>query len=280
VFANRSLGAPVVTTRNTRTLRGLDFDLLSETEVVRDVIDKSREGHGGWVVTPNTDILRQVRKSAEAFALVRQASLTVPDGMPLIWAAKIRGKPLVERVTGSSLIYTLTEAAAEAGLSVYMLGGEPGVPEAAAENLVRRFQGLKVVGAHSPPLGFEKSSTGMAEVRERLLEAAPNIVYVGLGFPKQERVISELVPIMASTWFIGCGAAIPFAAGKVPRAPVWMQRCSLEWVHRLAIEPRRLSKRYLLHDLPFGLSLLALAAIDRISAIGGKELERPKYTRH
>lgn len=273
MFANRSLGAPVVTTRNTRTLRGLDFDLLSEAEIIRYVIDKSRDGHGGWVVTPNTDILRQVRKSAEALALVKQASLTVPDGMPLIWAAKIRGKPLVERVTGSSLIYTLTEAAAEAGLSVYMLGGEPGVPEAAAENLVRRFQGLKVVGAHSPPLGFEKSSTEMAVVRERLLEAAPNIVYVGLGFPKQERVISELVQIMASAWFIGCGAAIPFAAGKVPRAPVWMQRCSLEWVHRLAIEPRRLSKRYLLHDLPYGLSLLALAAIDRISAIGGKELE-------
>ena len=171
-------------------------------------------------------------------------------------------------VTGSSLIFTLTEAAVQSGMSVYLLGGEPGVPEAAAENLARRYEGLKVVGTDSPPMGFDKSPTGMATVRGRLLSAAPNIVYVGLGFPKQERVISELASAMPAAWFIGCGAAIPFAAGKVPRAPAWMQRCSLEWVHRLAIEPRRLSKRYLLQDLPYGLSLLTFAMIARIAKIG------------
>jgi N-acetylglucosaminyldiphosphoundecaprenol N-acetyl-beta-D-mannosaminyltransferase len=272
VSVKRSLDCPMATTWKTRTLRGLTFDLLSEAEIIRYVINESRAGHGGRIVTPNIDILRQVRKSAEARALVQQATLTVPDGMPLIWAAKIRGEPLIERITGSSLIFTLTEAAAQTGLSVYVLGGAPGVPEAAAENLVRRYQGLKVAGTDSPPFGFDKSPTGVTTIRERLLDAAPNIVYVGLGFPKQERIISELAPVMPSVWFIGCGAAIPFAAGRVPRAPVWMQRLSLEWVHRLAIEPRRLSKRYLLHDLPYGLSLMASAIVDRIAAIGGKEL--------
>jgi N-acetylglucosaminyldiphosphoundecaprenol N-acetyl-beta-D-mannosaminyltransferase len=149
-------------------------------------------------------------------------------------------------------------------LSVYLLGGEPGVPEAAAENLVRRYRGLKVAGTDSPTFGFDKSPIGMAAVREHILDAAPNIIYVGLGFPKQERVIRELVPVIPGAWFIGCGAAIPFAAGRVPRAPAWMQRSSLEWVHRLAIEPRRLSKRYLLHDLPYGLSLLISAVFYRI----------------
>lgn len=273
----RALETPTAAPRKTRTLAGLDFDLLSEAQVISHVITESRAGHGGWVVTPNVDILRQTRKNPETWMLVQEATLTVPDGMPLIWAAKISGEPLVERVTGSSLIFTLTDAAAQTGLSVYVLGGEPGVPEDAAENLARRYNGLKVVGTDSPPLGFDKSSTGMAAVRQRLVDAGPNIVYVGLGFPKQERVIRELAPVMPGVWFIGCGAAIPFAAGRVPRAPVWMQRSSLEWVHRLLIEPRRLSKRYLLHDLPCGLSLLASAAVNRIARIGGKRLLNESY---
>jgi N-acetylglucosaminyldiphosphoundecaprenol N-acetyl-beta-D-mannosaminyltransferase len=266
VFAKRALETPAAAPRKKRTLADLDFDLLSEAEVIHHVITESRAGHGGSVVTPNVDILRQARRSPEARTLAQQASVTVPDGMPLIWAAKISGEPLIERVTGSSLIFTLTEAAAQTGLSIYLLGGDPGVPEAAAEALVRRYQGLKVVGTDSPPFGFDKSPTGMAAVRQRLLDAAPNIVYVGLGFPKQERVIRELMPVIPAAWFIGCGAAIPFAAGRVPRAPVWMQRSSLEWVHRLAIEPRRLSKRYLLHDLPYGLSLLISAVVHRMGS--------------
>lgn len=271
MFDDRSLAAPIEGTRETQTLGGITFDLLSEAEVIRHVVTESRVGHGGWVVTPNTDILRQVRDNPAALTLVQEASLRVPDGMPLIWASKIRGKPLVERVTGSSLIFTLTEAAAQTGLSVYLLGGEPGVPQIAGESLSRRYQGLKVAGTDAPPFGFDKSPTGMTAVLQRLLDAAPNIVFVGLGFPKQERVICELAPMLPAAWFIGCGAAIPFAAGTVPRAPVWMQRCSLEWVHRLGIEPRRLSRRYLLHDLPYALGMLLSAAAERIAAMSGKE---------
>ena len=97
VFAKRSLDIPVAAARTRRTLSGLDFDLVSEAEVIRYVIEESRAGHGGWIVTPNVDILRQVRKNTELRMLVQQASMTVPDGMPLIWAAKISGEPLIER---------------------------------------------------------------------------------------------------------------------------------------------------------------------------------------
>ena len=275
VFAGNSLDASTATGRKTRTLRGVNFDLLSEAEVVRHVLSESRAGNGGWVATPNVDILCQLRKSPEMLVLVQHASLRVPDGMPLIWASKVRGEPLVERVTGSSLIYTLTEAAARSGLSIYLLGGEPGVPEAAAENLARRYQGLKVAGTDAPPFGFDKSSAEMAVVRQRLVDASPNIVYVGLGFPKQERIICELASVIPTTWFIGCGAAIPFAAGVVPRAPVWMQRFSLEWVHRLIIEPRRLCKRYLLHDLPYAIWLLAESIAVRIARTMIRKLYKP-----
>jgi N-acetylglucosaminyldiphosphoundecaprenol N-acetyl-beta-D-mannosaminyltransferase len=257
---------------NEQTIDGIDFNLMSETEVISHVIGESRVGRGGWIATPNVDILCQVRRNPEALRLVQKASLRMPDGMPIIWAGKIMGKPLVERVTGSSLIFTLTQAAAENGLSIYLLGGDPGVPEAAGENLTLRYQGLQVAGTDAPSVGFDGSIDGFMAVRQRLLNAEPKIVYVGLGFPKQERVICELLPVMPSAWFIACGAAITFAAETASRAPFWMQRSGLEWLHRLAKEPRRLFQRYIFNDLPYAIGLLALAVATRIAAICGKKM--------
>ncbi len=217
-------------------------------------------------MTPNIDICRKARNDPAALGLVQSASLIVPDGMPLLWAAKINGEPLVERVTGSSLIFTLTDAAAQTGLSIYFLGGSPGIPEAAAENLSRRCPSLKVVGTDAPMVGFDKSAAEVAAVCARVRDAAPNIVYVGLGFPKQEQLISQLIQVLPTAWFIGCGGAIPIAAGAVPRAPVWMQRSGLEWAHRLMREPRRLFRRYLVDGLPFTSGLLITAATKRVTS--------------
>lgn len=247
----------------TEILGSLRFDFLTEREVIQHVVSASRAGRGGSIVTPNVDICRQAHRDPSALSLIENASLVVPDGMPLLWAAKVRGTPFPERVTGSSLIFTLTEAAAAAGLSVYFLGGAPGVPDTAAENLSSRYQGLKVAGADSPALGFDESADDVDAVRARLCATVPDIVYVGLGFPKQERLIASLTPALPATWFVGCGAAIPFAAGITPRAPHWMQRCGLEWAHRLLLEPHRLFRRYLLDDLPFALALLLQAAMHR-----------------
>lgn len=264
--SERSTSAVPSAAGKTAVVSGIRFNLLSEDEVIRHIISESRHGRGGWVVTPNIDICRQVRRDSASLALVHSASLVVPDGMPLLWASKLKGEPLTERVTGSSLIFTLTEAAAQVGLTIYLLGGEPGVPDAAGENLALRYPGLKVSGVNAPPLGFDKSPAGVSAVLDQLWNAAPNIVYVGLGFPKQERLISKLAPAMPGTWFIGCGAAIPFAAGTVPRAPVWMQRSGLEWSHRLLKEPHRLFRRYLIEDLPFAAGLMIGSASQRLKS--------------
>jgi N-acetylglucosaminyldiphosphoundecaprenol N-acetyl-beta-D-mannosaminyltransferase len=245
-------------------LGGLRFDVLTEREVVQHVVNESGAGRGGVIVTPNIDICRQVRRVPTDLPLVENASLVVPDGMPLLWAAKVRGTPFPERVTGSSLIFTLTDVAATAGLSVYFLGGAPGVPEAAAANLATRYQGLKVAGTDSPVIGFDESPEGMRAVCLRVSDAGPDIVYVGLGFPRQERLIASLVSALPVAWFVGCGAAIPFAAGTVPRAPAWMQQAGLEWVHRLLLEPHRLFRRYLIDGLPFVAELLVTAVIHRV----------------
>jgi N-acetylglucosaminyldiphosphoundecaprenol N-acetyl-beta-D-mannosaminyltransferase len=242
---------------------GGDFDALSERQVVARIIGDLADGRGGWVVTPNIDICRQLRHDPAARELVSRASLVVADGMPLVWASRLRGDPLPERVAGASLIFTLSAAAAASGRSVYLLGGAPGVPGQAAAELARRYPGLLVAGVDAPPAGFDREPGELTAVRKKLAEARPDIVYVGLGFPRQERVIAALAADLPAAWFIGCGAAIPFAAGVLPRAPELLQRLGLEWAHRLAIEPRRLSRRYLVDDLPFALLLLVTSAVAR-----------------
>jgi N-acetylglucosaminyldiphosphoundecaprenol N-acetyl-beta-D-mannosaminyltransferase len=188
--------------------------------------------------------------------LLQSATLVVPDGMPLIWFSRIRDERLTERVTGSSLIFSLTEAAAKQSRSIYLLGGEPGVAERAGQKLAERYPGLKVAGSESPPMGFDETGEQVKAMIDNLQRASPDVVYVGLGYPKQERLIVQLAAALPSAWFIGCGAAIPFAAGTLSRAPLWMQRSGLEWSFRLFSEPRRLFRRYLIHDVPYAAALL------------------------
>lgn len=261
--------------RGLTALTGLELDRLTEQQVVAQVIDALGRRHGGWLATLNVDIFRAVRRDAELAGLVASASLIVPDGMPLLWAARLRGDPLPERVTGASMIFSLSAAAAAAGRSVYLLGGATGVPDRAGAALAERYPGLVVAGADSPPMGFDKVPEQVREARDKVVAAAPDIVFVGLGFPKQERLITELAPLLPRTWFVACGAAIAFAAGAVPRAPLWMQRAGLEWLFRLASEPRRLARRYLVHDLPFAASLLADSAAGRLTPRRGDRGKHP-----
>lgn len=247
----------------TARIAGLDFDSLSEQQVVTRVVESLDRGQGGLIVTANIDICHRIRRDQAAYDLVRNASLVVADGMPLVWAARLSGQQLPGRVTGSSLIFALSAAAAQHGKSVYLLGGERGVPQRAAAELARRFPGLPVAGADDPPVGFDTQPEVFAAVRSRVAAARPDMVFAGLGFPKQEEVIARIAPDLPGTWFIGCGAAIPFAAGALPRAPRWMQRTGLEWAHRLISEPRRLGRRYLVNDLPFAARLLVTSAATR-----------------
>lgn len=241
----------------------IGFDPLTEEQVVEYVMSAIKDGRGGYIATPNIDICRAASRDSTLRELLAGASLTVPDGMPLLWAARIAGYPLKERVTGSSLIFSLTEAAARLDRSIYLLGGKPGVPDRAGEMLRQSYPGLVVAGADSPPLGFDQTPGAVDALQRRIADAAPDIVYVGLGFPKQERLIVRLAEAFPAMWFVGCGAAIPYAAGVLPRAPRWMQQAGLEWVFRLRSEPRRLFQRYIIHDLPFAAWLLASCALAR-----------------
>jgi N-acetylglucosaminyldiphosphoundecaprenol N-acetyl-beta-D-mannosaminyltransferase len=241
-------------------LAGLDFDVVTEPDTVRLVIDSLEAGHGGWVMPVNLEVLRLTTRSASDHELVTGADVVVADGQPLVWASRLQGTPLPDRVSGSNLIWSLTEGAARAGRSIFLLGGDPGAAEEAAERLTTRNPGLRVAGLYCPPFGFEHDSDERARIVETVRAAAPDVVFVGLGFPKQEQVIGELRPHLPGAWFMSVGISINFVAGYVQRAPRWMHGLGIEWLHRLAQEPRRLTRRYLLHGLPFAARLLAGSA--------------------
>lgn len=241
------------------------FLALAEAEVVRLVERGWSDDRGGWIVTANIDIARAAARDPRLAALVAEADYVVADGMPIVWASRINGDPVPERVTGSSLVFSLAAAAARADRSIFLLGGEPGVPDAAARALCDRYHGLKVAGAYSPPFGFEHTRSGTDELLDRVVTANPGLVLAGLGFPKQERVIRELRFLLPDAWYVGCGAGIPYAAGQYRRAPAAMQRAGVEWLHRLALEPRRLARRYLADDAPFALRLLTGAMLRKVA---------------
>lgn len=213
-------------------------------------------GRGGAVFTPNVDHVVKAERDPELRAAYAAADLSLADGMPLVWASRLLGTPLPERVAGADLVLPLAARAAERGWSIYLLGGAPGDAERAAGELVRRF-GVRIAGVDAARI--ELGETDAAEHRavvDRIRAAAPDLVYVALGAPKQELWIHRHRAELGSTVLLGVGASLAFVAGTVARAPRWMARAGLEWLHRLGHEPRRLWRRYLVDDVAFAPILL------------------------
>jgi N-acetylglucosaminyldiphosphoundecaprenol N-acetyl-beta-D-mannosaminyltransferase len=184
--------------------------------------------------------------------------------MPLIWASRLQRTPLPERVAGASLLWSVAAAAARRGRAAFVPGGYPGRADAAASVLRERYPALCVALTLFPTAGFENDPQSLADLIARLRAAAPDIVYVGLGKPKQDVLIRQLRLRLPQAWFVCVRISFSFVCGVVLRAPVWMQRLGLEWLHRLAQEPRRLGIRYLVHGLPLAAGLLGGAAIQRL----------------
>jgi N-acetylglucosaminyldiphosphoundecaprenol N-acetyl-beta-D-mannosaminyltransferase len=247
-------------------LMGVEIDRLNESETIAVALDRLREDVGGWICPTNLDVLRQCVESEEIRELVRTADVVVADGMPLVWASRLAGRPLPGRVAGSSLIETLPREAAAAGATVFLLGGNPGAAEQAAERLRASTPDLQITGVLCPPMGFERDAAELAAIEAALRHARPDIVFVGLGFPKQERLIERLRPVLPQAWFVSCGISFSFVSGEVARAPRWIQRAGLEWLHRLAQEPRRLFRRYVVQGLPFLAQVGAQALASRLRA--------------
>ena len=176
-----------------------------------------------------------------------KAGMVTPDGMPLVWLAHLAGRPHVERVYGPDLMLACCQRSLETGARHYFFGGAPGIADRLAERLSARFPGLAVAGTYCPPFR-PMSPEEDAELIARIDSAAADIVWVGLSTPKQERWMASHMGRLSAPVLVGVGAAFDFHAGVKRQAPRWMQRSGLEWLFRLASEPRRLGRRYLVNN--------------------------------
>ncbi|MBD2099690.1 WecB/TagA/CpsF family glycosyltransferase [Leptolyngbya sp. FACHB-261] len=234
------------------TIGGAKIDKYSFDEVVERIVEHSLSGGlPEYVVTPNAQHILTLQKDTYFREIYDKAFLSVPDGVPLLWAAKILKTPLKGRVNGTDLFERLSCVAAEKGLRVFLLGGRPGAADKASEILRARHPNIKIVGTYCPAYGFESKPTELALINSKIQAAAPHILFVGLGAPKQEYWIYNNYQKLGVPISVGIGVSFELVAGMVQRAPLWMQKRGLEWLFRLIVEPKRLWQRYVIGNPRF-----------------------------
>jgi N-acetylglucosaminyldiphosphoundecaprenol N-acetyl-beta-D-mannosaminyltransferase len=219
---------------------------------------------GGAVFTPNVDHIVQFHENPRLREAYEAASLCLVDGTPVVWASRLLGRPLPEKISGSDLVMPLVQRAAVLGWRLFLLGAADGVAELAKARMEAVAPGLKVVGTLSPRVDFTEPRERRRDVVEAVRSAAPDLVFVAFGAPKQELWIHESRDALRPAVFLGVGTSLDFVAGLVPRAPAWVSRAGLEWLYRLSREPRRLWRRYLVRDPKFALILLRSLRAQRL----------------
>jgi len=227
---------------------GVPVDDVTMDEAVDDIArfvrDGRAEGRSYQVTTVNLDFVTNAVRDREVMGLLQRAELSIPDGMPIIWGARLLGSPLRTRVTGADLVDALVGRASTEGWTVYLFGAGPGVAEKAARLLLERHPGATVIGDSGPMISADGDMDPVA--LDRIRAARPDIVCVALGNPKQERWIARHAGQLGIPVAIGVGGTFDFLVGLRRRAPLWMQRAGLEWVYRAIQEPARLGPRYAL----------------------------------
>jgi N-acetylglucosaminyldiphosphoundecaprenol N-acetyl-beta-D-mannosaminyltransferase len=246
------LGTPLALTDYRGTLEWIDAMVLA--------------GEPGYVCVCNVHTVMAAREDAELRTALARSSLNLPDGQPLVWAINALGQHrLRDRVYGPELMERSCEHAARTGQRFYLYGGRnQGALVQLALNLRRRYPGVRIVGGYSPPhrpLNDEERDAIVSEINR----SRADVVWVGIGVPKQEKWMAQMRSALRAPVLIGVGAAFDFHAGLVPQAPGWLQTAGLEWAYRLAHEPRRLWRRYLRYNPRF-LGELARALADRDAA--------------
>ncbi|QBQ54396.1 WecB/TagA/CpsF family glycosyltransferase [Nitrosococcus wardiae] len=245
-------------------LYGLPLARISQSKTVEWVFERISSGKGSWIITANIDHLQRYVSDKRIADLYKKADLIVADGVPILWATRILGYPLIERVAGADLVWSLTEQAAYSGRSIYLLGGTPGTANKAVRCFCERWPELRIAGTSDQKFSSYPTIEEQNTLRIMLEAAKPDLIYVALGSPKQEFVIAALRPYFPNATWMGVGISLNFVTGEIRRAPVWMQKVGLEWAHRMLQEPRRLVGRYLINNLPFTILLLVKSFCSRV----------------
>lgn len=263
--AGKRKGAPPAFPAPRVTIAGVPVDVLTREDAAAWVVQRALAGEPpGYVVTPNAHHVALLRDSERFRGAYAGAALSVPDGVSLVWASRLLGVPLPERVAGVDLFEDVCAAAAGTGIRIFLLGGRRGAADGAARVMHGLYPGLEIAGTCCPPHGFERDPAERERVARAIRAAAPHVLFVALGAPKQEVWLQENLAALGVPVGLGVGAAFDLVSGQVPRAPRWMRGAGLEWLFRLAVEPRRLWKRYAVTNTRF----VALVLRQRIRGRG------------
>jgi N-acetylglucosaminyldiphosphoundecaprenol N-acetyl-beta-D-mannosaminyltransferase len=222
---------------------GVGISVLNLPAALSEIADAIRVRRKGYICVTGVHGVMEAQSDESFRSILNKAFLCTPDGMPMVWAGKIAGHSGMQRVYGPDLMLDVCAWSQENSCRHFFFGGAPGVAEQLAEKLKARFPKLQIAGTYTPPF----RPLNPAEENElcgKVRADRPDIFWVGLSTPKQEKFMAEYLPKLDSTLMIGVGAAFDFLSGRVKQAPRWMQRSGLEWVYRLGSEPRRLAGRY------------------------------------
>jgi N-acetylglucosaminyldiphosphoundecaprenol N-acetyl-beta-D-mannosaminyltransferase len=230
---------------------GVRIDAVTMTEAISALGQMIEARRPRLVFNVNVDICMQTRRDPELTSVLEAADLVLVDGTLMMWAASLLRSPLPERVSGSDFVTQFCKFAVRAGYRLFLLGAGPGVADRAKLALEGMNPGLQIVGTHSPPFGFEGDDGENGRIVERVRRAAPDVLFAAFGAPKEQKWLYRFCQDLRVPVSMGIGSSLDYLAGRLRRAPRWMQTVGLEWSYRLVQEPRRLWRRYLLNDPPF-----------------------------
>jgi len=234
---------------------GVGLSVLNLPSALAAVAEAVRTRRKGYICVTGVHGVMEAQDDPAFRSILNGAFLCTPDGMPMVWMGRLQGHREMRRVYGPDLMLDVCAWSETSGCRHFFYGGAPGVAGLLAEKLQARFPRLAVVGCYTPPFR-PLNAQEEAELQAQIRAARPDILWVGLSTPKQERFMAEYLSKLDVTLMVGVGAAFDFHAGRVSQAPRWMQRSGLEWFYRLCCEPRRLWKRYLRNNPLFVLGVL------------------------
>lgn len=234
---------------------GVGIHAVDLHATVETVLSWIESGEPRYMSHCNVHTIVSCERNAELRQAVNGADLAVPDGMPLVWIGRLRGYAHIGRVYGPDHLLALCKETQDFGYRHYFYGGSPGVADELGEVLKRRFPKISIAGTHSPPFRLLSAEEDAQDV-EKINATTPDIVWVGLGTPKQDIWAAKHVHQLHNAVIIPVGAAFDFVTNRIPQAPRWIQRSGFEWLFRLIIEPRRLWRRYLIDNPLFILNVL------------------------
>ncbi|MFC4933147.1 WecB/TagA/CpsF family glycosyltransferase [Massilia sp. GCM10023247] len=230
------------------TLMGCRIDNLSMEETLARIGEFIRSGQPHQHVVVNVDKLVKASRDAELRRIINDCALVNVDGMPVVWASRLLGKPLKERVAGIDLFEALMRRASEVGWRVFLLGARAEVVAQVAEAYRRRYPGLAVAGWRH---GYWQGEAEEAAVAAQVRASGADLLFVAISSPKKEQFLGRWQEQMRIPFAMGVGGTFDVAIGRVKRAPRWMQRAGLEWFYRFLQEPRRMFRRYFIDDMAF-----------------------------